>query len=98
VAHEDRYLLFIGPDYGELMRVLQAEGRYTAEVRAAYRRTRVLASHDPLSFELAGQVATVDSHAAEVVEDPDGGWWVSHCGWGEGGVHLAPLTWRSPRR
>ena len=61
--------------------------------RAAYRRTRVLASDDPLSFDLADQVATIDAHAAEVVVDETGGWWVSHCGWGQGGVYLAPLTW-----
>ena len=41
-------------------------GRYDL---AAYRRTRVLVSDDPLSFDLAGQVATIDAHAAEVVVD-----------------------------
>ena len=30
---------------------------------------------------------------AEVVVDTDGSTWVSHCGWGQGGVYLAPLRW-----
>ena len=94
VPHDGGYLLLIGPDYGDLMASLQEEGRYGDRGRAAYRRTRVLASDDPLSFRIEDQVASVDSHAAEVVCDEAGGWWVSHCGWGEGGVHLAPLTWR----
>ena len=61
---------------------------------AAYRRTRVLASPDPLRFRAEDQVATIASHAAEVIHDEQDRWWVSHCGWGEGGAHLAPLTWR----
>lgn len=94
VPHDGGYLLFIGPDYGELLRCLQEESGYGPRGRAAYRRTRVLRSDDPLSFRAEDEVATVASHAAEVVCDEDGGWWVSHCGWGEGGVSLAPLTWR----
>ena len=84
------YYLLIGPDYEGLVRSKRETGRYD---RAAYRRTRVIASDDPLSFDLADQVATIDAHAAEVVRDETGGWWVSHCGWGQGGVYLAPLTW-----
>jgi hypothetical protein len=34
-----------------------------------------------------------------VIVDEDGASWVSHCGWGQGGVFLAPLTfddrWRA---
>ena len=33
------------------------------------------------------------AHAAEVVVDEEGATWVSHCGWGQGGVYLAPLRW-----
>lgn len=39
----------------------------------------------------ATQVGTIDAHAAEVVVDEGGRTWVSHCGWGQGGVYLAPL-------
>jgi hypothetical protein len=34
-----------------------------------------------------------EKHAAEVVRDRDGKWYISRCGWGEGGVYLAPLVW-----
>ena len=90
VERDGSYLLFIGPDWAGLLRSFQETGRYDA---AAYRRTRVLVSDDPLSFSLERQVATIDAHAAEVVVDQDGAHWVSHCGWGQGGVHLAPLAW-----
>lgn len=60
---------------------------------SAYRRTRVLVSDDPLLFTLDGLVTTIDSHAAEIVIDERGRWWASHCGWGQGGVYLAPLRW-----
>jgi arabinan endo-1,5-alpha-L-arabinosidase len=89
VERDGRWFLFIGPDYEALMAGLE-QGRYD---RPSYRRTRVLASDDPLHFDLDGFVSTVDSHAAEVVVDEDGGSWVTHCGWGERGVWLAPLTW-----
>jgi sucrose-6-phosphate hydrolase SacC (GH32 family) len=87
---DGRFYLSIGPDWQGLLDSHARTGRYDLR---AYRRTRLLASDDPLRFELAGQVATLDSHAAEVVVDESGGWWVSHCGWGQGGVYLAPLCW-----
>jgi hypothetical protein len=83
------HFLLIGPDWEGLVRSHAETGRYDP---AAYRRTRVLASRDPMRFDLGGHVATIDAHAAEVVVDGDD-WWVSHCGWGQGGVHLARLTW-----
>jgi beta-fructofuranosidase len=92
VEREGRWYLCIGPDWAELVRSFEDTGRYDL---TAYRRTRVLAGDDPLSFDAADQVATIDAHAAEVVVDEAGRWWVSHCGWGMGGVHLAPLTWHS---
>ena len=36
-------------------------------------------------------MGTIESHAAEVVLDERGESWVSHCGWGQKGVYLAPL-------
>jgi beta-fructofuranosidase len=53
----------------------------------------VLVSDDSAHFALDGQIATIDAHAAEVVVDESGVFWVSHCGWGQGGVYLAPLRW-----
>lgn len=50
-------------------------------------------SEDPLAFDVEDQVGFIDAHASEVMVDEDGGTWISHCGWGQGGVHIAPLTW-----
>jgi beta-fructofuranosidase len=90
VERDGRWYLLIGPDWEGLVRSREETGRYDL---AAYRRTRVLVSDDPLRFDLEGLVGTIDAHAAEVVVDEAGGWWVSHCGWGQGGVFLAPITW-----
>lgn len=76
--------------------VLERDGSYYLLIGPApgsYRRTRVLRSDDPLTFDVSGLVATIDSHAAEVIVDEHDDWWVSHCGWGQGGVYLAPWEW-----
>lgn len=62
--------------------------------RNGYRGTCVYRSSDPFSWTIEQQVGKIDSHAAEVILDRDGKWYVSHCGWGQGGVYLAPLTWK----
>ncbi|GIF76060.1 family 43 glycosylhydrolase [Asanoa siamensis] len=59
---------------------------------AAYRRTAVYRSADPFRFDHAEKVAVLDAHAAEVVVDGSS-WYLSHAGWGQGGLWLAPLTW-----
>ena len=89
VSVDGTYSLLIGPDWEDLVTSHERTGRYDP---AAYRRTRVLASHDPLHFDLDGLVALVDAHAAEVIVDEAGHRWMSHCGWGQRGVFLAPLT------
>jgi arabinan endo-1,5-alpha-L-arabinosidase len=90
VAANGRYLLLIGPDWEGVIADYHRTGSPLGD---AYRRTRVIASDDPLRFELANQVATIDAHAAEVIQTGAGSW-VSHCGWGQGGVYLAPFEWR----
>ena len=35
----------------------------------------------------------ITHEAAEYIVDEQGAWWVSHAGWGQGGVFLAPLSW-----
>jgi beta-xylosidase len=89
VERGGRYHLLIGPDWERLKASLDA-GRYDP---STYRRTRVLVSDDPLHFELADQVTTIDAHAPEVVVDAEGRSWITHCGWGQGGVYVPPLTW-----
>jgi len=61
--------------------------------RGGYAGTDVFKSRDPLQWKIEDKVGHIDSHAAEVVRDRSGRWYVSHCGWGEGGVYLAPLYW-----
>ncbi|HWM00778.1 MAG TPA: hypothetical protein VNP92_00410, partial [Actinophytocola sp.] len=56
-----------------------------------YRDTRVYRSRDPLAFSVRDLAGRIDSHAAEVVTEPDGTMWVSGAGWGQGGLYLAPL-------
>ena len=90
VERDGRWYLFIGPDWERLTATLADDGRYDP---AGYVGTRVLMSDDPLRFDLDGQVGFIASHASEVVVDGDGSTWISHCGWGQGGVHLAPLHW-----
>ena len=86
VERDGRWYLLIGPDWYGLTSSFEETGRYDP---SAYRRTRVIVSDDPLLFDVAGHVANIDAHAAEVIVDEHGDWWVSHCGWGQGGVWLA---------
>jgi arabinan endo-1,5-alpha-L-arabinosidase len=61
--------------------------------REGYSTTGVFRSKDPFHFSVEDQVGSINSHAAEVIQDTDGKWYVSHCGWGQGGLYLAPLYW-----
>ena len=61
--------------------------------RGGYVGTDVFRSKDPLHWNLADKVGNINSHAAEVVRDVNGRWYVSHSGWGQGGLYLAPLMW-----
>ena len=62
--------------------------------RPDYDGTDVFVSQDPFHWDIQNKVGHINAHAAEVVRDEDGHWYVSRCGWGRGGVYLAPLTWR----
>jgi hypothetical protein len=62
--------------------------------RGSYTGTDVFRSRDPFHFGIGDQAGHLDSHAAEVVQD-GAAWWVSSAGWGQGGVHVAPLTWQN---
>jgi len=59
--------------------------------RDDYRKTAVFRSQTPTNFPFNQKVGEIHSHAAEVIND-DGKWWISHCGWAQGGVYLAPLS------
>jgi sucrose-6-phosphate hydrolase SacC (GH32 family) len=71
----DTYFLFIGPFGG---------------YDVAYCDTAVYASKDPFRFTEDDLVGRIPSHASEVLRI-DGEPYITHCGWGEGGVYLAPL-------
>lgn len=61
--------------------------------RGGYVGTDVFRSKNPFHWNMADKVGHINSHAAEVVRDTDGRWYVSHSGWGQGGLYLAPLMW-----
>jgi beta-fructofuranosidase len=60
---------------------------------ANYRTTKVYRSNDLFNWDLSDEVATLDSHAAELVIDNDGKWYISSCGLQQGGLYLAPFYW-----
>lgn len=62
--------------------------------RDNYDSTHVFMSKDPFHWRIENKVGDIPAHAAEVIQDADGKWYVSRAGWGKGGVYLAPLTWK----
>lgn len=55
--------------------------------------TNVYLSTDPFHWEMTELVGRIEAHAAEVVRDRDGFWYISHAGWEHGGLSLARLVW-----
>jgi arabinan endo-1,5-alpha-L-arabinosidase len=62
--------------------------------RGGYNGTDVFVSHDPFHWDTAALVGHFPAHAAEIVRNTDGTWYISRAGWGQGGVYLAPLIWK----
>ncbi len=54
----------------------------------------VYASGDPLHWTPGDHVYAYTGHACEIVRDEEGAWFISHVGWEQDGLKLAPLTWR----
>jgi beta-fructofuranosidase len=75
--------------------VVPHDGRYYLFIceNAPYNSTAVYVSSDPFAWTPDALVGRVPAHAAEVIAGPDGRWWVSRAGWGQGGVYLAELFW-----
>lgn len=102
ITWSHRGVAFVDPSEGtwggptESPFVVQRDDQYYLFIgpRDDYVGTDVFVSDDPLRWELENKVGHIASHAAEVVRDVDGKWYVSHCGWGQGGVYLAPLLWQ----
>lgn len=59
---------------------------------APYNTSAAYVSDDPFSFDIAHTVMTFPAHGAEVVHAGDR-WYVSSCGWEQGGLYLADLNW-----
>ncbi len=59
--------------------------------RNGYNGTEVFMSDDPFNFRIENCVGKIPSHAAEVVIDDNGEYYITRCGWGEGGVYIAKL-------
>ncbi len=75
--------------------VVKRGGQYYLFIgpRGGYDGTDVFVSSDPFQWRNEDQVGHFPAHAAEVLQDTDGKWYASRCGWGRGGVYLAPLSW-----
>lgn len=61
--------------------------------REGYVGTDIFQSTTPFQWSIEDKVGHVYSHAAEVIRDLDGKWYVSAAGWGQGGVYLSELKW-----
>lgn len=59
-----------------------------------YNLTEVYWSEDPENFPNENLVCKLPVHAAEVMYDKKGGWFISNTGWDKKGLYLAPLKWK----
>ena len=73
--------------------VVYEQGKYYLFIgpRGEYNKTEVFESADPFCFSIENKVGEMPAHAAEVIRDEDGHYYTTRCGWGEGGVYIAPL-------
>ena len=73
--------------------VVYEKGRYFLFIGPceSYSDTRIYMSNDPFNFMMEDEVGVIPSHALEVVVDHDGKYYATRCGWGEGGLYIAPL-------
>ena len=64
------------------------------DLQGAYQHvTYVYQSDDPLHFDLQHEVARLDAHAPEIIQDERGDWYISSAEWPHSGVSVAPLAW-----
>jgi len=98
----DKQVVFTHPKIGtyggptESPFVVPRNGKYYLFVctNDPYNTSAVYESASPYAWNIANEVGTFPSHAAEVIQDPaDKNWYLSRAGWGQGGLYLAPLSW-----
>jgi len=88
VKRGDYYYLFIGPRP-------YTPGDSTPDWRRpGYDGTDIFRSRHWNRWTPLDYVGHVQAHAAEVVRDVTGEWYISHAGIKRGGLYLLPLTWR----
>jgi hypothetical protein len=75
--------------------VVARNGRYYLFLctNAPYNNTEVYVSDSPFHWNADDVVLRTGAHAAEVVDDGSGNWFVSSAGWSQGGLYLSSLTW-----
>lgn len=76
--------------------VIHIDGVYYLFVTLAvegYDKTHVYWSTDPLEFPKEQFLTRLDLHAPEVIQDSDGAWHITNCGWDKNGLYIAPLVW-----
>jgi beta-fructofuranosidase len=96
-----RRIVFQSPQVGtfggptESPFVVARNGRYYLFLctNAPYNNTDVYVSDSPFHWNAEDVVLRFGAHAAEVVDDGNGDWFVSSAGWGQGGLYLSDLTW-----
>ncbi|MFO1477756.1 MAG: family 43 glycosylhydrolase [Verrucomicrobiota bacterium] len=60
--------------------------------------TDVYVSNDPFHWDFRDKTTRIRAHAAEVVRDAGGRWYLSHAGWTEGPLMMAPLNWNDGQK
>ena len=63
-----------------------------------YDDTAAYVSDNPYHWEIENKVGKFPAHAAEIIQDNNGKWFISRAGWGRGGVYLAPLFWKDEQQ
>lgn len=94
----NKQIVFVDPETGtyagpcESPFVVKLENWYFLFIgpRRDYSDTDVFASKDPFDFHIENKVGNIKSHAAEIIQIDDR-YYITRCGWGQGGVYLAPL-------
>ena len=98
---KDRYVVYTDPEKGtwggntESPFVIKRGDWYYLFIGPgeSYVTTKVFKSRDLFSWDATDEVTTLETHAAEIVRDDHGKWYISHCGLQRGGLYLAPLYW-----
>lgn len=75
--------------------VVARNGKYYLFVctNTPYDNTAVYESESSFEWKMENQIGEIPAHAAEVIRVSEDEWYVSRCGWGRGGLHLARLEW-----